>query len=77
MEEKIVSSYEEAVSHVEASYWVEPIIFAPTCEHTSQAWFWSRYRISDESDSGLVHYSKKQGAVVNQVLALSMAKAGL
>lgn len=59
MEEKIVSSYKEAVSHAESSYWVEPIIFAPTCEHTSQAWFWSRYQISDESESGLVHYSKK------------------
>lgn len=62
MEEKIVSSYEEAVAHIEESYWVEPIVFAPPCE-SGQVWFWSRYRISDESDSGLVHYSKKMGAV--------------
>jgi hypothetical protein len=57
---KIVETYKEAVTHVMSNYWVEPVDFAPTPKGESASQLFDRdYTVTDYSESGLVHYSRK------------------
>ena len=54
----IFDSYKAAIEYVQSAYWVEVIIFPPDKEGQERA-FDNKYRVTDHSDSDLVHYSKK------------------
>lgn len=55
---KIFDNYKEAVNYVTSDYWVEPVQFASTDKGESAEQLFIRdYNMTDESESGLVHYS--------------------
>jgi hypothetical protein len=55
--EIIFTDYQSAKKYAESSYWVEPIEIP--LEQVS-ACFNEHYRIADWSESGKVHYSRRQ-----------------
>ena len=56
----VLKTYKEAVEHVSFSYWVEPFMFAPGKDGDAAAGaFALHYVLTDESDLGMLHYSKK------------------
>lgn len=56
---QIFDDYQKAVNYVTSDYWVEPIEFAPTNKGDSASQLFTRdYTVTDESESGLVHYSR-------------------
>jgi hypothetical protein len=54
----VFESYKEAVEYVSSSYWVEVVTFPPGKEAHDRV-FSRDYLVTDESESGFVHYSKK------------------
>jgi hypothetical protein len=60
MTTKEANTYQEAAAHAESAYWVEPVEWGPKTpnEGTMQA-FDRRYQITDRSQDGKVHYSRR------------------
>ena len=56
----IFETYKEATDYANSDYWVEPIEFAPTEKGESAEQLFARdYVVTDHSESGFVHYSRR------------------